>query len=116
MAAGEPSPALAPDTLYAAILAVTSRGTAPTVVPAFAAIVRDIAGGSLAFDPAWRTAAALGIAGRAYESRDFTALPVLADAIQDAGCEDASVLDHRRRPDAVHARGCWVVDAVLGKG
>jgi hypothetical protein len=41
--------------------------------------------------------------------------PVLADALQDAGCDNASVLDHCRDLKATHVRGCWVVDLVLGK-
>jgi hypothetical protein len=49
-----------------------------------------------------------------YGSRDFSPTPVLADALQDAGCEDAAILDHCRG-DGAHVRGCWVVDLVLGK-
>ena len=51
-----------------------------------------------------------------YEARDFGAMPILADALQDAGCEDAAILDHCRDANGVHVRGCWVVDLVLGKG
>jgi hypothetical protein len=40
---------------------------------------------------------------------------VLADALEEASCTDADVLNHRRRP-AVHVRGCWVIDLLLGKG
>jgi hypothetical protein len=42
-------------------------------------------------------------------------MPILADAIQDAGCEDATILDHCRG-SSTHVRGCWVVDLVLDKG
>ena len=49
-----------------------------------------------------------------YESRDFSAMPILADALQDAGCDNADILDHCRGPGP-HVRGCWVVDLVLGK-
>jgi hypothetical protein len=42
-------------------------------------------------------------------------MPILADAMQDAGCEDAAILGHCRDPQQVHVRGCWVVDLVLGK-
>jgi hypothetical protein len=49
-----------------------------------------------------------------YESRDFTAMPILADAVQDAGCEDEQVLGHCRR-SGPHVRGCWCVDLLLGK-
>ena len=68
----------------------------------------------VAFDPVWRTSTAVAIAQAAYDSRAFGNLPVLADALQDAGCENADVLDHLRGPGP-HVRGCWVVDLVLGK-
>ena len=66
------------------------------------------------FDPAWRTDTALSLARVMYESRDFSAMPILADALQDAGCELADILDHCRGTSP-HVRGCWVVDLVLGK-
>lgn len=80
-------------------------------------LLRDIFGNPfrpVAFDPAWQTADATGIAGRMYESRDFSAMPILADALEEAGCTNADVLLHCREP-GVHVRGCWVVDGVLGK-
>jgi hypothetical protein len=79
-------------------------------------LLRDLFGNPfrpVAFDPAWRTAAVLALAGSADESGDYGALPILADALQEAGCEDAEVLTHCRAAP-VHARGCWVVDAALG--
>ena len=66
-------------------------------------------------DPAWRTTTAVQLAQGMYDSRDFAAMPILADALQDAGCEDADILDHCRGPGP-HVRGCWVVDLVLDKG
>ncbi len=68
----------------------------------------------MAFDPAWRTDAAVGVAAQMYGRRDFAAMPVLADALEDAGCDDEDILGHCRGP-GVHVRGCWVVDLVLGK-
>jgi hypothetical protein len=81
-------------------------------------LLRDIFGNPfrpVAFDPAWRTSTAVALAGQVYESRDFVAMPILADALQDAGCDSADVLDHCRDPKQVHVRGCWVVDLALGK-
>jgi hypothetical protein len=49
-----------------------------------------------------------------YEERGFDRLPVLADALQDAGCEDEDLLAHCRGPGP-HFRGCWVIDRLLGK-
>jgi hypothetical protein len=66
------------------------------------------------FDPPWRTEAVVALARSMYDSRDFTPTPVLADALEDAGCTEADVLAHCRG-DGPHVRGCWVVDLVLGK-
>jgi hypothetical protein len=65
-------------------------------------------------DPAWLTSAVTALARQMYDSLDFTAMPILADALQDAGCDSDDVLNHCRS-DGVHVRGCWVVDALLGK-
>jgi hypothetical protein len=51
-----------------------------------------------------------------YESRDFSPMPILADALQDAGCDNDTILAHCRDEQHTHVRGCWVVDLVLGKG
>jgi hypothetical protein len=66
------------------------------------------------FDTAWRTDTAIALAKQMYESRDFGAMPILADALQDAGCDSEDILNHCRG-DGPHVRGCWVVDLVLGK-
>jgi hypothetical protein len=49
-----------------------------------------------------------------YQEERFHDLPVLADALEEAGCTDADILAHCRQPGS-HVRGCWVVDAILGK-
>ena len=80
-------------------------------------LVRDIFGNPfrpVAFSPSWRTSTAVALTSQMYESRDFGAMPILGDALQDAGCDSAEVLDHCRGPGP-HVRGCWVVDLVLGK-
>ncbi|QEL16285.1 hypothetical protein [Limnoglobus roseus] len=80
--------------------------------------VRDIFGNPfrpVAFASTWRTSTAVGVAQTMYDARDFGAMPILADALQDAGCENANVLDHCRDEKQTHVRGCWVVDLVLDK-
>jgi hypothetical protein len=67
------------------------------------------------FDARWRTSTAVAIAKQLYESRDFSPMPVLADALQDGGCTNEDILNHCRDASATHVRGCWVVDLVLGK-
>ncbi|MFO0825142.1 MAG: hypothetical protein U0792_18815 [Gemmataceae bacterium] len=82
------------------------------------ALLRDIVGNPFrpaTFSREWRTSTAVGIAKGMYESRDFDVMPILADALQDAGCDNADILNHCRDPQQVHVRGCWVVDSVLGK-
>ena len=69
----------------------------------------------VAFSPAWRTDTAVALARQMYEAREFGAMPILADALQDAGCDCEEVLTHCRDTNAPHVRGCWVVDLVLGK-
>jgi hypothetical protein len=81
-------------------------------------LLRDIFGNPyrpVKLKPAWRTAAVVGLAQTMYESRDFAAMPVLADALEDAGCDNPHVLAHCRGPTAFHVRGCWAVDLVLGR-
>ena len=67
-----------------------------------------------AFSSTWRTGSAVSIARQLYESRDFLTLPILADALQDAGCDNDDILDHCRAPGP-HDRGCWVGDQLLQK-
>jgi hypothetical protein len=80
-------------------------------------ILRDIFGNAFSpmnFDPSWRTDTAIGLAGAIYTERAFDRMPILADALEDAGCDNADVLTHCRGTSP-HVRGCWVVDLVLGK-
>jgi hypothetical protein len=58
--------------------------------------------------------AARKIAQTIYDARRFADLPILADALEDAGCTDAAILAHCRG-GGEHVRGCWVVDLLLGK-
>jgi hypothetical protein len=66
------------------------------------------------FSPVWRTSTAVALARHMYESRDFSAMPILADALQDAGCANEDILNHCHG-GGPHVRGCWVIDLVLEK-
>src|SRR5437763_179581 len=80
-------------------------------------LLRDIIGNPccpVAFAPVWRTPTVTAVAQTIYAERRFADLPILADALEEAGCSCAEILDHCRQPGE-HVRGCWVVDLVLNK-
>lgn len=83
-------------------------------------ILSDLFGGLIVrpgFDPAWGAAnggTAARIAGAIDRESRFADLPVLGDALEEAGCTQDSVLGHCR-DGGPHFRGCWVVDCVLGR-
>jgi hypothetical protein len=62
----------------------------------------------------WLTSTVIALAGQIYDSRNFSAMPILSDALQDAGCDNSDILGHCRGPGP-HTRGCWVVDKPLAK-
>jgi hypothetical protein len=66
----------------------------------------------VAVDPRWLTSDVRSVARGIYAERAFDGMPILADALQDAGCDAAGVLDHCREPGE-HVRGCWVLDLLL---
>ena len=79
--------------------------------------VRDIFGNPFrpkAIDPNWLTSTVVGLAQGIYEDCAFDRMPILADALEDAGCTNADLLAHCRLQQE-HARGCWAVDLLLGK-
>ena len=83
----------------------------------YADMLRDIAGNPfrpVAFEPQWRSPQALALAQGMYEDRCFADMPLLADALEEMGCTNSTILSHCRSTD-VHVRGCWVVDLVLGR-
>ena len=80
-------------------------------------IIRDIFANPFrptAIDSRWLTATVSDLALTIYREKAFERLPILADALQDAGCDSEEIIAHCRS-DGPHARGCWVVDKVLGK-
>jgi hypothetical protein len=84
--------------------------------------LRDIFGNPFRTAPAvkpawleWRDGVARKLAESIYDGREFNRLPLLADALEDAGCADVELLGHLRGP-GVHVRGCWAVDSILLKG
>jgi hypothetical protein len=112
--------------------ALASGANSGGLCRAYARLLRDIAGNPFQggrgrhlvtrkayqpeplFRPEWGTETVAAIARGMYESRDFSPMPILADALQDAGCDNDDILNHCRG-DGPHVRGCWVVDLVLGK-
>jgi hypothetical protein len=62
----------------------------------------------------WNDGTVRRIAQAIYDERAFDRMPILADALEDAGCDDADILRHCREPGE-HVRGCWVIDLLLGK-
>lgn len=69
----------------------------------------------IGFNPAWRTSDVMSLATGIERSQDYGAMPILADALQDAGCDSDDLLNHLRDTSATHVRGCWALDLVLGK-
>lgn len=82
-----------------------------------AIILRDIIGNPFRpanIDPAWLTPRVIVHARNIYDERAFGGTPGLGDGLEEAGCDNADILSHCRS-NTEHVRGCWVVDAILGK-
>jgi hypothetical protein len=82
-----------------------------------AQLLRDVVGNPFRpvnVEPAWLPSNVTSLAHTIYDDRAFERMPILADALEDAGCDNADILNHCRQPGE-HVRGCWVVDLVLGK-
>jgi len=83
-------------------------------------LIRDVVGNPFRSLPVidswllWNDGTIPKIAQAIYDERAFDRMPILADALEDAGCDDADILRHCREPGE-HVRGCWVVDLLLGK-
>jgi hypothetical protein len=87
-------------------------------------ILRDIFGNPfcpVSLNPSWQTPTVSSLAHAAYDNRllpsgelEAARLAILADALEDAGCPEAAILDHLRSAGP-HVRGCWCVDLCLGR-
>lgn len=93
----------------------------PSEPPVQAALLRDVFGNPFRPKPilpsvwlAWNDSTIPKLAQTIYDDRAFDRLPILADALEEAGCTNADMLDHCRQPGE-HVRGCWVIDLILGK-
>jgi len=62
----------------------------------------------------WLSSTVVSLAQAIYDGGQFQNLPILADALEDAGCDQQNLFQHCRQPGD-HARGCWAVDLVLDK-
>jgi hypothetical protein len=115
------------DAFDCVVEASKAAGMTPQIHPHLCAILRDIFGNPfrpVVFDPAWRTSDVLLLARGIYEEKAFDRMPILADALQDAGCDcddnplpprGGNLLTHLRDRNATHVRGCWALDLVLSK-
>jgi hypothetical protein len=101
--------------------AISSGNDETTEKAGQAGFLREIVGPlpfrALALRPAllaWNDGTVVKLARGIYDERAFERMPILADALEDAGCADADILNHLRQPGG-HVRGCWAVDHILGK-
>jgi transposase len=90
-----------------------------------AQILREVVGNPFTpprFEAAWRTSTVVQLAQQIFTERAFETLPILADALLDADCDEEAILRHCRgtelhaREPVVHQRGCWVLALVLRQG
>ncbi|WP_232069845.1 hypothetical protein [Gemmata massiliana] len=113
-----------PNARHAAVACATQAGMTGLRKAGVTAIFREVFGNpfrAVPLDRRWLTADVVALARSAYEERalpsgelDSVRLAVLADAVEEAGCSDVSLLDHLRGPGP-HVRGCWGLDSLLGK-
>ncbi len=105
-----------------------AAGASPAEPPLQADLLRDVVGPlpfrPVRIDPAWLESndrIVVRVASAIYEERylpsghlDTARLAILADALEEAGATDEELLAHLRGPGP-HVRGCFAVDAILGK-
>ena len=108
-------------TIQAAFIRAREAGLVPGNGSDECRLLRDVVGNPIrAIWPlpqtilAWNYGTVPKVAQAIYDDRAFDRLPILADALEDAGCDNADILAHCRG-GGEHVRGCWVVDLLLGK-
>jgi hypothetical protein len=62
----------------------------------------------------WNSGLLVSMARTMYDSGDFMDMPILADAVEEAGCTNTDILNHCPQPGE-YVRGCWVIDLILAK-
>jgi hypothetical protein len=80
-------------------------------------LVREVFGDpfrELKFDPAWRRGDVVAMAKAIASEGTFEDMPILADALEDVGCDEPAVLTHLRGGGR-HVLGCWALDLVRGR-
>jgi hypothetical protein len=93
------------------------KWVAPQETSAQAGLLRCIFGHPFrptTINPSWLTATVVSITHSIYEERTFDRMPILADALEESGCDHTDILNHLRQPGE-HVRGCWVLDLLLSK-
>lgn len=103
-------------------LTIISGGQDNPWCEVLAIMIRDVFGFKLfrtvAFDDRWRTSTVVDLAEAIDTDRAFDRIPILADALMDAGCDSDDVLSHCHHchGEGPHVRGCWLIDLILNKG
>lgn len=80
-------------------------------------LIRDIPGNPFrpaTLDHRWQSTSVRDLALSIYDNRSFDQMPILADALEDSGCNNREIIQHCRG-DGPHVKGCWVVELILGK-
>jgi hypothetical protein len=74
----------------------------------------NVTAGAIAVETSWLTFDVVSLAEGIYQDKAFDRLPILSDALMDAGCDNQDILDHCRQ-SSEHVRGCWVIDLLTGR-
>lgn len=103
---------------YQAVSVAHSQGRASFTSPVDQTVIfGEIFGNPFrptAIDSRWITSTVIDLARTIYDERTHDRMPVLADALMDAGCDNEEIISHCRS-DGPHVRGCWVIDLLLSK-